>query len=160
MKEPYGAIQNRHWPRVFFAFSFAVFPLWILAESIPAQTSTKYPPQIIRGVTEQGLAYMTGGVGTDERNIMQSWAGDYNVKLAFAETSGVYLSDVELLIKKDGREMVHETSNGPWFYIKLPPGEYTVEATYEDESKQIKNLPIAEGHRVTRLLHWDLKEES
>jgi hypothetical protein len=160
MKEPYGAIQNRHWPRVFFAFSFAVFPLWILAESIPAQTSTEYPPQISRGVTEQGLAYMTGGVGTDERKIMQSWAGDYNVKLAFAEMSGVYLSDVELWIEKDGREIVHETSNGPWFYIKLPPGEYTVEATYEDETKQIKNLQVAKGARVARLLHWDLEEES
>lgn len=103
---------------------------------------------------------MTGGVGTDERKIMQTWARDYNVKLAFAEISGVYLSDVELWIEKDGREMVHETANGPWFYIKLPPGDYTVKATYEDETKQIKNLQVAEGHRVTRLLHWDLKEES
>jgi hypothetical protein len=74
--------------------------------------------------------------------------------------SGVYLSDVELWIEKDGREIVHETSNGPWFYIRLPPGKYTVEATYEDQTKQIKNLQVAEGHRVTRLLHWDLKEES
>jgi hypothetical protein len=160
MRELYGAIKNRHWPRVFFAFSFAAFLPWIFAGSTSAQMSTKNPPQITRGVTEEGFAYMTGGVGTDEREIMRSWEEDYNVKLAFAEMSGVYLSDVELWIEKDGREMVHATSNGPWFYIKLPPGEYTVEANYEDETKQIKNLQVAEGHRVTRLVHWDLKEES
>jgi hypothetical protein len=161
MKKSHGAIKNLHQPVVFFfAFSFAVFSLWILAGSIPAQTSAENPPLITRGVSEEGFAYMTGGVGTDERKIMQSWGGDYNVKLAFAEMSGVYLSDVELWIEKDGRAMVHATSNGPWFYIKLPPGEYTVEATYEDETKQIRNLQVAEGHRVTQLLHWDLKEES
>jgi tripartite-type tricarboxylate transporter receptor subunit TctC len=33
----------------------------------------------------------------------------------------------------------------------IPPGRYTVKATYEDETKQIKNLQLAEDHRVTRL---------
>jgi hypothetical protein len=74
--------------------------------------------------------------------------------------SGEYLSDVELLIVKYGREMVRETANGPWFYIKLPPGEYTVNASYDDETKQIKNLQLIEGGRVTRIVRWDLKEES
>jgi hypothetical protein len=161
MKESHGAIKNRHWPWVFFAFCFTVFSLGILAGSIPAQMSTENPPHITRGVTKQGFAYMTGGVGTDEREIMQSqWEGDYNLKLAFAEMSGAYLSDVELLIEKDGREMVRATVNGPWFYIKLPPGRYTVKAAYEDKTKQIKNLQVTEGHRVTRLVHWELEEES
>ncbi|MBI4524122.1 MAG: hypothetical protein HY695_09965 [Deltaproteobacteria bacterium] len=159
MKESHRAMKNRHWPAVFFAFSLAVFSLWILAGSISAQTSTENPPTIVRGVTKQGFAYMTGGVGTDEREIMQSWGGDYNLKLTFAEMSGVYLSDVELWIEKDGREMVHATTNGPWFYIKLPPGRYTIKATYEEERKQIKSLQLSEGHRVTRLLHWDLVEK-
>jgi hypothetical protein len=74
--------------------------------------------------------------------------------------SGEYLSDVELSIVKYGREIVHETANGPWFYIHLPPGEYTVKATYEDETKQIKNLQLVEGGRITRLVHWDLEGES
>ena len=160
MKESYGAIKNRHRPQLFFAFSFVVFSLWTLAGSVPAQTSTENPPQIIRGVTEQGFAYMTGGVGSNERKIMQSWGGDYNLKLAFVEMSGEYLSDVELLIVKYGREMVRETANGPWFYIKLPPGEYTVNATYEDVTEQIENLQLVEGGPVTRLVRWDLEEES
>lgn len=103
---------------------------------------------------------MTGGVGSGEREVMQSWAGDYNLKLAFAESSGVYVSDVALSIDKDGRQMVRTMTNGPWFYIKLPPGRYTVKATYEDETKEIKNLQLVEGDRVTRFVHWDLEEVS
>jgi hypothetical protein len=101
---------------------------------------------------------MTGEVGTEERKIMQSWGGDYNLKLAFVEMSGEYLSDVELLIVKYGREMVRETANGPWFYIELPPVEYTVNATYQGETKQIKNIKLVEEGRVTRLMRWDLEE--
>ncbi|HZA53627.1 MAG TPA: hypothetical protein VE616_05190 [Candidatus Udaeobacter sp.] len=158
MNQSYAAIKNRYWLLV---FSLVGFSLCTLVGSIAAaQTSTENPPGIIRGVTEQGFAYMTGGVGSGEREIMQSWAGDYNLKLAFAETSGVYVSDIALSIEKDGRQMVRTTTNGPWFYIKLPPGRYTVEAMYEDESKQIKNLQLVEGDRVTRLVHWDLEEVS
>jgi hypothetical protein len=158
MNQSYDAIKNRYWLLV---FSFAGFSLCTLVGSIAAaQTSTENPPEIIRGVTEQGFAYMTGGVGSGEREIMQSWAGDYNLKLAFAETSGVYVSDVALSIDKDGRQMVRTMTNGPWFYIKLPPGSYTVKATYEDETRQIENLQLVEGDRVTRLVHWDLEEAS
>ena len=160
MKESYETIKNRCWPLVFFVFSFASLSPWILAGSTSAQTSMEHPPHIIRGVTDHGFAYMTGGIGSGERELMQSWGGDYNLKLAFAEMSGAYLSDVELLIEKDGREMARATTNGPWFYVNLPPGKYTINATYEDETKQIKDLQLAEGHRLTRLLHWDLENES
>ena len=160
MKQSFGTIENRQWPRVLFAFSFGVLSVWMLARSLPAQTSTGDSPQVIRGITEQGFAYMTGGVGTAERKIMQSWGGGYNLKLAFVEMSGEYLPGVDLLIVKYGREMVRETANGPWFYIELPPGEYTVNATYDDETKQIKNLKLVKDGRITRIVRWDLEEES
>jgi hypothetical protein len=158
MNEPYEASENRL--LAFFAFDVAVFSLWMLAGSISAQASTENPPQIISGVTEQGFPYITGGIGGEEREIMQTRAGDYNLKLTFAEASGEYLSDVELSIMRDGREMVRRTANGPWFYVELPPGRYTVNATYKDETREIKNLQITEGGRVTRFVNWDSQEES
>ena len=160
MNHSYDGIHVRHCLWLIFGLSFAGFVLSTLVGSVGAQTSKENPPGIVRGVTEQGFAYMTGGIGSGEREVMQSWAGDYNLKLAFAETSGVYVSDVALSIEKEGRQMVRTTTNGPWFYIKLPPGRYTVEAMYEDESKQIKNLQLVEGSRVARLVHWDSEEQS
>lgn len=146
------------WTLILLGFGLLVFAPWILNEKIFAQSSPENPPGILRGSTEQGYGYMTGGIGLDEREVMQSWGGAYDLKLSFAETSGTYLSDVKLSIIEDekGREMIRTTSNGPWFYVQLPPGTYTVKATFEDETKQIKNLHLAEGDRAMRLLHWDL----
>jgi hypothetical protein len=159
MKQLFDAIEIPHWLRVFFGFSVVWISSCAHVGSVAAQTSMENPPGIIRGITDQGFAYMTGGVGSGERETMDSWAGGYNLKLAFAETSGVYISDVELLIEKNGRQLVRATTNGPWFYIKLPPGKYAVKATHEDATKQINNLQLGKGARVTRLMHWDSEKE-
>jgi hypothetical protein len=159
MNQLFDAIESRRWPRVFFGFGVVWVSLGTLVGSIAAQTSMQNPPGVIRGITDQGFAYMTGGVGSGEREIMDSWARAYNLKLAFAEMSGVYVSDVALSIEKDGRQLVRATSNGPWFYIKLPPGKYAIKATYEDTTKQINNLQLAETNRVTRFMHWNSEKE-
>jgi hypothetical protein len=159
MNQFFDAIKIRHWLRVFFGFSVVWIFSCTLVGTVAGQTSMENPPGILRGIAEQGFAYMTGGIGSAERETMDSWAGSYNLKLAFAETSGVYISDVELLIEKNGRQLVRATTNGPWFYIKLPPGKYFVKATHEDATKQINNLQLAKGVRVTRFLHWSSEKE-
>jgi hypothetical protein len=159
MNQLSDAIENQRWLRVFFGLSVVWISLCTPAGRVAAQTSMENPPGILRGITEQGFAYMTGGVGSGEREAMDSWAEGYNLKLAFAETSGVYISDVALLIEKNGRQLVHATTNGPWFYIKLPPGKYAVKATHEDVTKQINNLQLGKSVRVTRLMHWDSEKE-
>jgi hypothetical protein len=65
---------------------------------------------IVRGVTDQGFRYMTGGIGIGERETMQSWGRDYNLKLSFAEKVGVFLSDVKVSIERDGRETLRNSS--------------------------------------------------
>lgn len=73
---------------------------------------------------------LSGGVGLDERQSMESAARDYNLKLAFAAPSGEYFDDVQVAIASAGGKKVYEgASDGPWFFIKLPPGRYTVAAT-------------------------------
>jgi hypothetical protein len=159
MNQLFDAIENQRWLRVFFGFSLVWISLCTLVGSVAAQTSMENPPGIVRGITDRGFAYMTGGIGSGERETMDSWADSYNLKLAFAETSGVYISDVELLIEKNGRQLVRATTNGPWFYIKLPPGKYSVKATHEDATKQINNLQLGKGARVTRFMHWNSEKE-
>jgi hypothetical protein len=153
----YGKVNA--WPVLLLVTSLVlVSPPWFTANLL-AQSSLEEAPGIIRGETEQGFHYMTGGIGIGEREKMQSWAKDYNLKLSFAEKSGVFLSDVKVLIEKDERQMVRTTSNGPWFYIQLPPGTYNVRATFEGETQQLKNLRLTDGDRLTRIMHWDLEEE-
>jgi len=139
------------------AFGLGLLSPWMLADKILAQSSAENPAGIIKGATKEGFPYMSGGIGTGAREIMQSWGGNYNLKLTFSELSGNYLADVKLVLEDaNGKEVISTMTNGPWFYIQLPPGNYTVKADFEGETKQIKNLRLAKAERVTRLLHWDL----
>jgi hypothetical protein len=147
------------WQVLLLATSLGVIsPGWFSAD-IFAQSLPQDSAGIVKDKTEQGFQYMTGGIGIGEREMMQNWAENYNLKLSFAEKSGVYLADVNVLIEKDGREMVRAITNGPWFYIQLPPGTYGVKATFKDETKEIKNVRLKAGDRVTRVMRWDLAEE-
>jgi hypothetical protein len=56
--------------------------------------------------------------------------------------------------------MFSVTTNGPWLYVQLPEGAYTVQATFEDQTKQTKNVPLEDGARITRIMRWNLPQES
>jgi len=49
--------------------------------------------------TEQGIRYVSGGIGEGERNLLRQEAGKYKLKLVFATQQGNYLSDIPVLIK-------------------------------------------------------------
>jgi hypothetical protein len=152
----FGAIKNGRWP-LLFVFNLVLFSLWILTGNVLAQSSIENPPGILMAASDQGFRYMTGGVGLEEREIIESWGADYNLKLSFAELSGDYLSDVRVTMQdQNGKNVINMTTNGPWLYVKLPPGTYDVEASFEGETRHIENLHLPKGDRVTRLLHWDL----
>src|ERR1043166_8346851 len=86
---------------------------------------------VVTGQTQQGYRYMSGGVGSDERDQMMEQANQYELMLSFAAPSGDYLSDVNVVITdRKGNEIVNTTSSGPLFYAELPLGRYDVKATY------------------------------
>lgn len=126
----------------------------ILAE--PAGETSR----IIRGKSDAGVAYMTGGIGIAEREAMERQGRDYNLKLSFSEKGGVYLTDVRVAVEnRNGKEMINITTNGPWLYLQLPPGTYNVKTVYNGESQRIENLRVTGADRVQRILRWDLPEE-
>lgn len=103
---------------------------------------------------------MTGGIGSSEREVMENWGANYDLKLIFAESSGHFLSDVKVVIQdRTRREMLSVLTNGPWLYVELSPGIYRVRATFEGVTQEITELRIAEQGRVVRFIHWDLDEE-
>lgn len=81
--------------------------------------------------TPGGVPYVSGGVGTESIDQLNSLAGQFNLKLVFAMKSGAYVSDVEVVIADAaGKPMVNATSDGPWFLVKLPAGNYRIVATF------------------------------
>jgi hypothetical protein len=124
--------------------------------------AAEFPPSIVitEGKTAQGFPYVSGGVGADERAALEERGKAFNVKLAFAEQRGPYLADVNVMIVDGkGAEILFLASAGPWFYIQLPPGRYNVKATYNGQTKEIRNLQVPKDKAVSRVLTWNLALE-
>ena len=111
-------------------------------------------PTHIKEGRVHGVKYLTGGVGMDERAAMQKMAkGNYNLLFVFAEASGPYLADIKLDIQgKDGKKLVDISTAGPWFFAKLPNGQYKITVTHAGKS-EIKNLDVGKSFRRV-IFNW------
>jgi len=130
---------------------------------LPTTTAVavQFPPAIMitEGKTSQGFPYLFGRVSTNEREAMEERAKGYNVKLVFAEKRGAFISGVTVVIASTkGAEIASLNTDGPWFYIQLPPGDYSVKATFKGETKQIKNLSVPKDKMIQQGLIWDVAE--
>ena len=75
------------------------------------------------------ISYLSGGVSEEARESLQAMGRDFNLKLILATKTGAYLSDVGVVISTPaGQSVLDVKAEGPWFYAKLPPGNYVVEA--------------------------------
>ena len=97
-----------------------------------------------------GVKYLAGGVGLSERTHMQEMANDYNVKMVFADSAGAYLSNVGVEIQNSNRNNLLQTySNGPWFFAKLPAGQYTITVTHDGKTKTRKLVVSKASQEMT-----------
>jgi hypothetical protein len=152
-------LSRRGWVILLLALAFD--PLRCSRPTTQA-VAAELPPSIVitEGKTAQGFPYVSGGVGADERAALEERGKAFNVKLAFAEQRGPYLADVNVMIVDgQGAEILSLASAGPWFYIQLPPGRYNVKATYNGQTKEIRNLQVPKDKAVSRVLTWNLALE-
>ncbi len=93
--------------------------------------------------TAGGVSYVSGGVGADSIDQLNSLAGEFNLKLVFAMQSGNYVSDVNVAIADArGKTLLDTTSAGPWFLARLPAGNYQIAATFAGKAI---NRPLTIG---------------
>ncbi len=133
---------------------------WFSSEPAWGALVQENPGELVEARTAAGFRYISGGVSSEERESMQAHARDYNLRLTFAAKSGAYLAGVTLLIRDTkGSEIINAVTNGPWFFIDLPPGNYSVTATFERQSREIKNIRVSKGQTVRRNFYWDVASE-
>lgn len=97
---------------------------------------------------QDGIAYVSGGVGMDERAEMKAQSHGYNLFLTFAEKSGAYLADVQVVVKAlKGHKGFDTVAEGPLLYAALPPGKYRVSAEF-DGKKQSRIVNLGRAHEV------------
>lgn len=78
--------------------------------------------------TENGVSFISGGVGGEERDALHAMRAEYNLSLMFSvKGSGEYLSDIKVRIQDaSGAVSVETVADGPLLYAKLKPGKYNV----------------------------------
>jgi hypothetical protein len=102
----------------------------------------------------QGISYISGGIGFDERKALKEMGKDYGLKLVFAASGGAYLADVNVQIKDaSGAKIFEAVSEGPWFYANLRPGEYTVYVTVTGDTLN-KTAQVKEGSQTELRFYW------
>jgi hypothetical protein len=93
--------------------------------------------------TAGNVPYVSGGIGIDAINRLDTMADQFNVKLVFAFKSGEYLSDVNVTITDaSGGTILDTTSEGPWLMTKLRQGRYQIAASF---AGQVEKRTLAVG---------------
>jgi len=92
----------------------------------------------------------------DEQQAMERRSAPYNLKLVFARRLSTLVSPVLLLIgDNQGRRVDKVMVHGPWFYIQLPPGRYTIVARIKDKVVVIRDVYLSENRRATYFVRGD-----
>lgn len=104
--------------------------------------------------TAGNIRYLSGGIGQDEAQEMKNAAGRYSMAMTFTVSSGQYVSDVKVVVKKpNGQEVLSTVTEGPMLLVDLPPGPYTVEATLGSRT-QTRKVTVGKGKHQKLVLRW------
>ncbi len=110
------------------------------------------------GRTSQGQPFLTGGIGSEERDALKVQREYFNLRvLTAAKGSGAYLSDVRVTITDStGRSVLETVMDGPWLYVQLLPGAYQVRVVYNGATQQ-QSVELGQG--ADRSVNFYFNEE-
>lgn len=114
----------------------ALAALLLAGAGLMAAAQAQLPPV----QTAQGVQYVTGGFGSDAAAAFKDAKARYPLALTFAATgddgSTPYVAEVRVEIADEqGKTVLSLPSVGPFLLVDVPPGSYTVRATYEGKTQ-------------------------
>jgi len=94
---------------------------------------------------ENGVTYLCGGIGIEERQKLKKVASNYDLKLTFATRSGEYLADVKVdIADANGNAILKTNCNAPLLYVDFAKkGTYHVNA--ETGGYELKKIARVQG---------------
>lgn len=97
--------------------------------NIEARAQTDNTPAAPMVMTQNGIRYVSGGIGEEEAAAMQKLAAHYSLRVMVAGKSGEYLSDVDVTVASAaGKSVFSARTDGPFLLVALPAGHYRVTA--------------------------------
>ena len=126
----------------------------LLASIWPATAMADYTAPQAMEKSNRGLSYLSGGIGDEERDEILAREKDFNLKLVFAEKTGSYMADVNVVVlNTKGQTVLEANSTGPFFLAKLPAGNYRVKVTGNGRAQEAMMDIPAKG-RQGRTFIW------
>ncbi len=102
---------------------------------------------------ENGIRYFSAGVGLQER---EAEYPPFPLKCVFVVGDHPYLARVGVTIQDQKGAVVLDVPadrvNGPWLFVDLPKGRYTVTATRADGTRVQRTVTV--GEKATRIVYF------
>lgn len=101
-------------------------------------------------------AWISGGIGLEERAAMAQGRDKFNLQLVFAHrASGAYLAQVDVLIGDEkGAVLLRTRTEGPFLYAQIRPGSYSIAATFRGKT-QTRRVQVGEGRPAVIAMYWE-----
>jgi hypothetical protein len=110
------------------------------------------PPTEKMQVQKSGtVAYVTGGVGQEERQALEAAQNNYNLHITVSNREGQFLADTRITIRDRKGNEILEAIAGPIFNVQIQSGTYTVEAASSEGQIKKQTVTVGKGKRPTSL---------
>lgn len=146
--------QGKHWQH-WRRWSVAAAAAAVLAGGMPlaAQAQGATLPQTM----QQGdVTYVSGGIDSDSSGAFKREMSHWPLSIEMAakgDGANEYIADVDIKITSaSGNTVLDTRARGPFMLVKLPPGKYTVNATYNGKPMSHSVSVPASGHAGTSFL--------
>ncbi|WP_175656360.1 carboxypeptidase-like regulatory domain-containing protein [Burkholderia ambifaria] len=112
-----------------------------LAGAAPGAYAQSDASDGLPAASQQGdVSYVSGGIGKDQSTAFERSEAAWPLALRFTGQGGEFLADVHVrIVDAKGTEVLKTDARGPYMLVKVPPGRYTVHASYQgsDESRAV-----------------------
>ena len=115
-----------------------VFTFAALAQTAAAPANDDGAPAAPRVRSVDGVEYLNGGAGEEGRAAMDAQRGAFPLRLVFSVASGAYVVADHVDVNGANGKVLGVDNAGPMLLVKVPPGEYTVDASYGGKSERRK----------------------
>lgn len=103
---------------------------------------------------QNGIRFLSGGVGDEEQMALQHASRDYNLKLSMA-SGGKYMGNGTIRIEDSrGNQLVDAATSGPLFLAQLPAGQYRITAQAEGGQPITRQIHVKEHGRQQLVITW------
>ncbi|MEO8056910.1 MAG: hypothetical protein ABI671_01200 [Burkholderiales bacterium] len=112
------------------------------AQAPAVGTSERGPLPAVR--TMNGVSYMNGGAGLENAAYIKSRGSEFPLHILFSGRGGEYGVAQSVTVRNGDREVLTLPNVGPYFMLQVPPGRYSIDATFKGAVEQ-RSVTVGTG---------------